>query len=455
MRHGIVSKRTTGIVVICCITALLTFAARHFELDDALIYARYVRNALNGQGLVFNAGERVNALTSPLLAVLLLATSWLMHGNVLLAEITLSAAFLAGACILAEEIAPWSGVLIASTGYFYMCFGMETMLFLFLIMLTYSLYRKGRLDLVPSAALLTFLTRFEGGLLGAIIAYDLWRNRRLPRPRAFLLPAILVAAYLAFNFHFYGKLLPASAAAKFGQGFSGLWGRWPRAFLHVELLVRIFRHTIYVIPVAFLLGILGVRSQRNTQMNRILLPFLGGLLAFYVLLNIPNYHWYNAPFIFFLLIYAVIGLPQTKLAHILLACVIVQCTVAGILDLRQQGANPNYVALARWVDAHSSPGAMIAAVEIGTIGWHSSRNVDDILGLTNPKNAGQLRKHDFYSWLEQDKPDFVVIHTPVAFGEVAATTSPLYAYEPVHFGTIYLMYRKQVPLQQSKIEQPR
>jgi hypothetical protein len=44
--------------------------------------------------------------------------------------------------------------------------------------------------------------------------------------------------------------------------------------------------------------------------------------------------------------------------------------------------------------------------------------------------------------LEQDKPDFVVIHTPVAFGEVAATTSPLYAYEPIHFGPIYLMYRK-------------
>jgi hypothetical protein len=233
---------------------------------------------------------------------------------------------------------------------------METMLFLFLIMLTYSLYRKGRLDLVPSAALLTFLTRFEGGLLGAVIAYDLWRNRRLPRPRTFLLPAVLVAAYLAFNFHFYGKLLPASAAAKFGQGFSGLWGRWPRAFLHVELLVQIFRHTIYVIPIAFLLGILGVRSQRNTQMNRILLPFLGGLLAFYVLLNIPNYHWYNAPFIFFLLIYAVIGLPQTKLAHILLACVIVQCTVAGILDLRQQGANANYVALARWWTRIHRPG---------------------------------------------------------------------------------------------------
>jgi arabinofuranosyltransferase len=455
MRHGIISRRTTAIVVICCITALLTFAARHFELDDALIYARYVRNALNGQGLVFNPGERVNALTSPLLAVLLLATSWLMHGNVLLAEITLSAIFLAGACILAEDIAPWSGVLIASVSYFYFCYGMETPLFLFLITLTYTLYRKGKLDMVPTAALLTFFTRFEGGLLAAVIAYDLWRNRRFPRPRAFLLPALLVAAYLAFNFYFYGKLLPASAAAKFGQGFSGLWGRWPRAFLHVKPVVQIFQHTIYLLPLAFVLGILGVRSQRSILINRILLPFLVCLLAFYVLFNIPNYHWYDAPFLFFLLIYAVIGLPQTKPAYVLLACVVVQCTVAGVLDLRGQGANANYVAVARWVDAHSSPGAKIATVETGTIGWYSDRYVDDILGLTNPKNAGQLRKRDFYSWLQQDKPDFVVMHKSPAFGEMAAAANPLYAYEPIHFGTIYLMYRKQVPVQQSKIEQPR
>ena len=167
MRQGIISRRATAIVVICCITTLLSFAVRHFELDDSLIYARYVRNALNGQGLVYNAGEHINSLTSPLLAILLLVTSWMMHGHILLAELILSATFLAGACILAEEIAPWSGVLIASTGYFYMCFGMETTLFLFLIMLTYTLYRKDRLDLVPSAALLTFLTRFEGGLLGS------------------------------------------------------------------------------------------------------------------------------------------------------------------------------------------------------------------------------------------------------------------------------------------------
>jgi arabinofuranosyltransferase len=443
MFHGKFSRQTAAISCICVITVFLSYAERHFQVDDALIYARYVRNALQGHGLVYNAGERINALTSPFFSILLLGLSWLLHGRLLLAETLLSAGFLIAACILAENLAPWSGVLIASTSYFYFCFGMETTLFLFLIVLTFLLYRKGRLDAVPTLALLTALTRFEGALLGVLIAIDMARNRRFPRLRAFLLPALIVAAYLVFNIHFYGRLLPSSAAAKFDQALSGFWGRWPRAFFRAPLILSdFFRTTIYVLPVAFVLGILGVRAWQNTLMNRILLPFLGGLLAFYVLLNLPNYHWYNAPFLFFLFVYALAGLPRTRVAYILLAVVIVQCTVAGFLKLRKSDVNTNYAAASEWITAHSASNAKIASVETGTVGWYTDRNVDDIVGLTNPKNARQLRRHDFYSWLEQDKPDFVVMHTPPAFGENAAAASPLYVYEPVHFGPYSVMRRK-------------
>lgn len=441
MSQRVISRRTTAIVALCCITALLSFAVRHYELDDALIYARYVRNALHGNGLVFNAGEQINALTSPLFSVLLLVASWLLHGKILLAGMLLSAIFLAASCILAEDLAPWSGVLIASTGYFYLCFGMETTLFLFMIVLTFTFYRKGKLELVPTLALLTVLTRFEGGLLAFIIAADMWRTRRFPRLRAFLWPALILVAYFAFNFHFYRRLLPSSAGAKFSQGFSGYWGRWPRAFMHVPIMT-IFHNSIYVLPLAVILGILGVRSHRKTPMNRILLPFVGGLLAFYLFLNIPNYHWYDAPFIFFVLIYAVAGVPRTRLAHILLAAVIAQSAVTAAWYLRQGGVHTDYVAADKWLSSHSAPGAKIATVETGTIGWYTDRNVDDILGLTNPKNALLLQHHDLYTWLEQDKPDFVIMHDPPAFGERAAAASPHYTYEPIHFGAIGLMRRK-------------
>ena len=38
---------------------------REYQLDDALIYLRYIKNFQEGHGLVYNPGERFNGLTSP------------------------------------------------------------------------------------------------------------------------------------------------------------------------------------------------------------------------------------------------------------------------------------------------------------------------------------------------------------------------------------------------------
>jgi hypothetical protein len=50
--------------------------------DDAYIPARYVRQLYAGHGLVFNAGERINALTSPLHTLVLAAIAPLTSDTV-------------------------------------------------------------------------------------------------------------------------------------------------------------------------------------------------------------------------------------------------------------------------------------------------------------------------------------------------------------------------------------
>ena len=52
------------------VIAVNGFIFRGHELDDALIYARYIQNLISGNGFVYNAGEAVNGLTSPLFAYL-------------------------------------------------------------------------------------------------------------------------------------------------------------------------------------------------------------------------------------------------------------------------------------------------------------------------------------------------------------------------------------------------
>src|SRR5713101_9192713 len=53
--------------------ALTCAALFRFTADDAFIVQRYAFQFVRGHGLVFNIGERVSALTSPLQALLLTA----------------------------------------------------------------------------------------------------------------------------------------------------------------------------------------------------------------------------------------------------------------------------------------------------------------------------------------------------------------------------------------------
>lgn len=58
--------RIGSVGLACGVALVLSYLNRQFQLDDALIYQRYLENLLAGNGLVDNLGERFNALTSPL-----------------------------------------------------------------------------------------------------------------------------------------------------------------------------------------------------------------------------------------------------------------------------------------------------------------------------------------------------------------------------------------------------
>jgi arabinofuranosyltransferase len=442
------------VLVICVICTALSVAQQTIKLDDALIYARYIKNALDGHGLVFNAGERVNALTSPLMGYLLLVFSWLLHGRVLLAEMILSTVFLASACSLAEAMVPYSGMILASTAFFYTCFGMETALFLLMLTLCLFLYVKERYFWLPLACTLMTLTRFEGGLFACILLCRIWQEHRIPPLRSFVAPALIAGSYCAFNLSYYGRLLPSSTIAKILHGKSGYWGS--HAFFHLNpQIYDKFLYSAFIVPAAIILAVLATRQLKGSRYNKSILPFLAGLFAFYALLNIANYFWYVAPFIFFGIFYAVMALPRNQVVKVVLALVIVECTVTGWISLRRDQANQAYIAAARWLSRNTQPDAHVAALETGTISWYTPRYVDDILGLTNPKNAELIAHHDGTSWLEQDKPDYVIIHEKPVFDEAAAANSPNYERMPIPFDGIYIARRLSSEMPKSAATTPR
>jgi len=441
--------RCTAVVLLAAVMAWL---GRSVTVDDCYIYARYIQNAVDGLGLVFNKGEQVNALTSPLYCYLLLVFANLVHGHVLLVMRVFFCVFWLLSCLLAEALAPYAGILAAACGYFYFVRGMETPIFLFFIALALWLYREERWNWLPVVYVLLALTRFEGALLALVLFAGQLLRRKHSSLASWLPVPILIAGYLLFNYHWYGMPLPSSAGAKFAQAKSGYWGRWPFAFLHMASLKLALGWAYYLALPMFFLIWRGVRAGLREGLTWIwpALLFLTGLGAFCILENIPNYTWYYAPFLYLGVILAARGLPRgwgTQAVVWPLVLVLVISAVHVFNGFPADSPNPamdDYARAGQWLVSHAPAGSRIAAAETGVIGWSAPHDyIIDVVGLTTPPNAIYTEHHQLDRWFAEDHPDYVVVHVDRPWRwETPVLSAPDYAMVPVSFGSVRLYARK-------------
>ncbi len=412
------------------VVLFLSFLNRRIEMEDGLIYLRYVRNLLEGNGLVYNPGELFNGLTSPLYAALL-AVGGLLLRNLPLTAVLLCTAAFAFAAVTAGALfarsrreAAVTGVVIASFGFFYSTYGMETALFLALIALSLRLHQTDSRYL-PLALALTALTRYEGALLALPVAVDHLRRRRWPDPRVLAVAAAVFLAPFVFNLLYYGDPLPATLSAKVGQGKSGYWGKG-LVFFDMRFLVR----TVIAgcRPVGWLLLLLaghGVWLGRKDRTSSVAAWFMLLLLLFYAGLNVPNYHWYYAPFFLLMLVYACrsVGNLSARLlargsrrllrgAAFLLLAAAVAFSLTRVVSFQQRGRHEGYARIGEWLAANTPANASVAMVEVGTVGWYSRRPIVDILGLVSPHNAAFIARGDLHGWLGLYRPDYILRHEP-------------------------------------------
>jgi arabinofuranosyltransferase len=434
-------------VLILFFVATLSSFSHFVVVDDAFIYARYIQNAIDGHGLVFNVGERVNALTSPLYCYLMLAVVKLLHGHVLLVLRLLFLVFWCLSCLVAEALAPFAGVFMAACAYFYSLQGMETPVFLFFIALALWLYREEHWNWLPLVYVLLSFTRFEGALLALLLFVAQALRRKWPFWGAWFPVPLLLAGYLAFNVHWYGSLLPSSAGAKFGQGMSGYWGRWPLAFLDARPLVKTTGWAMYLLPVALYLAWRGARTslKEGVAWVRPALLFAAGLAAFYILFNLPDYHWYYAPFMYLGLIFAALGIPRRPAYQPLIWAAVLFFAAAGVRSVRKYAPRIDYIHADAWLLAHAPAGSRIATAETGQIGWDlQNYYVIDTVGLTTPANAVYTAHRQPERWLSEDHPDYAFVHINPWRWESPVANSPDYVMVPVEFGEVRLFERRDL-----------
>jgi len=217
------------------IPALLIYAYLahdlNFTQDDAYISYRYVENYLNGDGLVYNIGERVEGFTNFGWVIYLILWGVLGVNYILISKIT---GFLFGIAIivltyfLAWLVFPvkdkWFSMLpvylvaVNLSHAYWSPAGLETAAFSFFIVFSLYCYLKRNWWLIFGLLLLVWI-RPEGAFVAALLVLvETLVEKRFPRfsLSAGLAAFVLSLPYVVFKVSYYGSVLPNPFYAKTG-----------------------------------------------------------------------------------------------------------------------------------------------------------------------------------------------------------------------------------------------
>lgn len=222
-----------------------------FTLDDAYITFSYAKNFVTGHGLVFSRGDRVEATSSLLWALLLIPFEALVSqgaviGSKILGTLSICGTVWAGTLLIRDVLknSKWRGplylafsfaVLMNSSFMTWSTYGMENGLLAFLLMSAVVLFIRestGKRGTTSAFVLVLIeMCRPEGFMFVAIFAaLRLLESASRPtgETRAhcrlwFLVLIGGVLGYEAFGFLYYGYLLPNSATAKIVMAGADAW----------------------------------------------------------------------------------------------------------------------------------------------------------------------------------------------------------------------------------------
>lgn len=426
----------SGFISVFILTAIASFLNKGFRLEDALIYYRYIENFINGNGLVYNIGEKFNGLTSPFYTVVSLIVSYITR-EIEITQHILNAIFLAGSgCVLfliffkRNQSVP--GIIISmlfvSSKYFHIVFGMETNLYILLSLLCIYFYNEKKFLSLSVFSALLFSTRGEGVFLILVLGFFIIfsEDRKLINYKQVLIFLLVASLQYFFNYINYGNLFPDTLSTKILQGQSGLWGTYSFLFNNDFILKAYFNNQPAYIIALVIFGIIGIANHIKEKFCLILFSTVILNTIFYTALKIPNYHWYYSYHI--LLLYTFVGFgvydifvyfnekftsrttfyTVTTLIFLLPLLTHLQIMVL----LKSHSPKEEYVAVSEWLDKNTPKNTKVAAVEIGHIGWYSKRYIIDILGLVSPENGKFIGNREFSKWLDIYHPDYIVVHDP-------------------------------------------
>lgn len=425
------TNRNLGIIFIGAVIVRLGFNyLTGFIADDAFITFRYAENIAAGYGFVYNVGEKVMGTSTPLFTLILslfaplsiplpaaaLLVSLLSSGltATIIYRFAQQLRFSHFAVIPAVCYILWPRSLPADTS------GMETAFFTLLIIATFY-YQNRQLRLYAvGMATLAAVTRPEGaGLLVLIMAANIIRDRA--NWRSYLLvPMVLIVPWLAFTFFYFGSPLPHAVVAKtalYSQfGIEPLWER-------VRLVTGFHKYYGYPLLAGALAGGWWLRKKQNYGGLEII--WMLGMAVFFILSPTRIFFWYIVPVYPVYLIFITAsfqffsdrlkltasGLKTTSpLITFFLIIVLTASNYYPVINHRRtlQTLENVHRRIGDYLYAHTDPDDIIAAEDIGYMGYYSKRRILDRDGLISPVAVSYNRNGRYRDLIIDQKPDWLV-----------------------------------------------
>jgi arabinofuranosyltransferase len=407
-------------------------------IDDAFITFRYARNLLSGQGFVYNPEERVMGTTTPFYTLLMAGGAAMLGGlQADFSGIALGVNAIADAltCLILWQVgkrlgSEWAGIaagILWALAPFSVTFaigGLETSVYVLLLNATIYFYLSERTELAALSGGLALLTRVDALVLAAPMGMD-WLVRTVRKHQPFPWKALLwflipVVGWYGFAWYYFGSPFPHSVTAKLvayrlesGAAMIRLIQHYATPFFENNLFGPIgIGVGMILYPFLFLLGARKAWREDTRSLVWAVYPWL-----YFLAFAIPNpliFRWYLTPplpayFLFILLgldqilrqIFRLKIYPSGRMRRILAGGFLVLLPLVPTMsewrlrpDHGPDRPAPDmafiqleilYHQAADFIAPRLVPGAVLAAGDVGVLGFQTNARILDTVGLNSPE----------------------------------------------------------------------
>lgn len=419
-----------------------------FPLDDSWIHLTFARNIAEYFSFSFFKNELVTAGSTSPLYTLILAAGFLITSNEMILSYVLGVLFFVLASFYfyklnlidnrKEYVICMLFSLVFISDYwinFISLSGMETTLFIFLLILGAYLYKTDRIIPLGIVMGLILWTRPDGIAFIAAVIFDIIYNRyfikngsgklKYTTKELFTSAAIffiLAGLYAGMNLYLSGTILPNTYKAKVYTNIDidkrilflkNVWGYFteetyimlmPGLILSVLFFVKNIlkrQHSVnslYFFIIIFFLFIHAMKMPAFARYGRYLMP----LIPFFIIISLTGYkdllkiisgYLKRIPVFKYLVFLVLAAIVLSKLYYFFL--------YKDYLAAEDKYIYERQVKTARWLKENTEIKDIIAVHDIGAIGFYSDRKIVDVAGLITPELGEHLNDENYSEFMTE------------------------------------------------------